>query len=223
MKNKAFKVIAVILTAAVVCGALWVGYSALEKNYVFWNGSFFPKHDQQICISGKTMRHPETFLKFTDLRQLDARDTGMTVEQYEWFRRELPNCTVLWDIPIQGNTFSRETEELHVQMLTDTEMNALQYFPDLRLLDVGNWDAYPQIQALQARYPDCTVRYRISIAGEWWDSDVVSLILTDVDAGELMEKLQWFENLESILEPGDTVLIKASHGMGFAEVVEKLK
>ena len=202
MRSKAFKVMAAILAAAAVCGVLWIGYSSLEKNYVFWNGSLFPKHEQQICISGKTMRHTEDFLKFTALRHLDARGTGMTVEQYEWFRRELPNCTVLWDIPIQGNTYPQDTEELHVEKLTDSEMNALQYFPNIRLLDVGNWDAYPQIQAVQARYPDCTVRYRISIAGEWWDSDVVSMILTDADVGELMEKLRWFENLESILLTG---------------------
>ena len=36
-------------------------------------------------------------------------------------------------------------------------------------------------------------------------------------------KKELFEELEKLLKPGDTVLVKASHGMGFAEVVERLK
>lgn len=32
-----------------------------------------------------------------------------------------------------------------------------------------------------------------------------------------------FQELGSLIEPGDTILVKASHGMGFAEIVEKLK
>ena len=202
MRRLILKILAALLAVGLICGGLWAGYRILEKNYVFWNGTLLPKNDQSICVSGKTMRHPEAFLKFPDLRRLDARDTGMTAEQYEWFRQELPNCTVLWDIPVQGRGYSPDTTELSVEALTDADIASLNYLPELQLVDVGNWDDYPRIQALQRRYPDCTFRYRINIAEEWWDSDVVSLALTDADAGDLMEKLQWFENLESVLLTG---------------------
>ena len=202
MQSGQRKVLAVILTAAAICGALWAGYVCLEKEYVFWNGAMLPKHEQSISVTGKTMRHPEAFLKFTDLRHLDARDTGMTAAQYEWFRRELPDCTVLWDIPIQGKAYDRETTELTVEQLTDEEIDSLQYFWNLQLVDVGNWDDYSRIQAMQSQYPDCTIRYRINVADEWWDSDVVSVILQDADSSELMEKLQWFQSLESVMLTG---------------------
>ena len=202
MKRRLIRIFAVLLAAAAVCGALWAGYVRLEKVYVFWNGSMFPKHDRAVSVAGKTMRNPEAFLKFTDLRQLDARDTGMTPAQYEWFRRELPQCVVLWDIPIQGKTYDQQTRQLQTEKLTEEEVDSLQYFSDLQLVDVGNWDDYPRIRDIQQRYPDCTVRYRINIGDEWWDSDVVSLALADADAPELMEKLQWFSNLESVLLTG---------------------
>lgn len=202
MKRKLLRIFAVLLAAAAACSALWAGYTRLEKEYVFWNGSIFPKHDQAVSVAGKTMRNPEAFLKFTDLRQLDARDTGMTVEQYEWFRRELPQCVVLWDIPIQGKAYDPQARELHTEKLTEEEVDSLQYFSDLQLVDVGNWNDYPRIREMQQRYPDCTVRYRINVGDEWWDSDVVSLAIADADASELMEKLQWFSNLESVLLTG---------------------
>ena len=188
-----------------VCAAvlvLWGAWQILQKDYVFWNGSLFPKQEQSISITGKRMRRPEAFLGFMDLRQLDARDTGMTAEQYEWFRRELPECRVRWDIPIQGKYYSQDTTEIHVKELTEQDGQNLQYLQSLRLLDVGNWDDYPMIQALQKQYPGCTIRYRIQIGGEWWDSDVVSLILENADVQELTEKLLWFENLESVLLTG---------------------
>ena len=202
MKRRLIRIFAVLLAAAALCSVLWAGYVRLEKVYVFWNGSMFPKHDRAVSVAGKTMRNPEAFLKFTDLRQLDARDTGMTPAQYEWFRRELPRCVVLWDIPIQGKTYDQQTRELQTEKLTEEEVDSLQYFSDLQLVDVGNWDDYPRIRDMQQRYPGCTVRYRINIGDEWWDSDVVSLALADADAPELMEKLQWFSNLESVLLTG---------------------
>lgn len=196
------KILSAGLIVAVVAGILWAGCRALDRNYVFWNGSLLPRHEQTVNVSGKRMRNLEPFLKFTDLRRLDARDTGMTAEQYEWFCRELPNCTVLWDIPIQGKYYSQDTKELYVEALTDAEAESLQYLPLLKLVDVGNWDDYPRIQALQQHYPHCTVRYRVNLGEEWWDSDVVSLLLNDAAPDELLEKLCWFENLESVLLTG---------------------
>lgn len=37
------------------------------------------------------------------------------------------------------------------------------------------------------------------------------------------EKEMLLKELDSIIQPGDTILVKASHGMGFAEIVERLK
>lgn len=202
MRKSLPKLVSALLAAAAVAAVLWAGLRMLQKDYVIWNGAFLPRHEQTVSITGKRMRNPEAFLRFTDLRQLDARDTGMTVQQYEWFRRELPECQVLWDVPIQGVYYSRDTKELHVEQLTDEEGDSLQYLPSLQLVDVGNWNDYPRIQDLQRRYPDCTLRYRVNIAGEWWDSDVVSLLLTDATPEELMEKLVWFDHLESVLLTG---------------------
>lgn len=191
-----------ILTAAVMTGLLWTGYRVLEKDYVIWNGSLFPKQEQYISITGKRMRNPEAFRGFTNLRLLDARDTGMTAEQYEWFRRELPQCRVLWDVPIQGTYYSQDTTELQIEQLTDAEIDALKYLTGLELVDVGTWDDPSGIQLLRQKYPECRIRGQIRLAGEWWDTDAVSMVLKDADPGELLERLALFEDLESVLLTG---------------------
>lgn len=196
------KILSAVLAAAVTAGLIWAGVWALEQNYVFWNGALLSKQEQSISITGKRMRDPEAFLGLTNLRELDARDTGMTVEQFEWFRQELPECRVLWDVPVQGNGYSRDTTELHVEQLTREDMEALQYLPELELVDVGSWDDPTGILELRQRYPHCKVRGQASVAGEWWDMDAVSMVLEDADPQELMEKLPLFGKLESVLLTG---------------------
>lgn len=202
MRKKLIKGLCSALTAFAIAAVLWAVFRTVERNYVFWNGSLWPRHIQSLDITGQKMKDPEAFLGFTDLKRLGARGTAMTPEQYQWFRQNLPDCCVLWDIPIQGSYYSQDTRQLHVEALTDGEAETLQYLPSLDLVDVGNWEDYPRILALQKRYPGLTVRYRVEIAGEWWDSDVVSMVLEDADPEELMEKLPWFSRLESILLTG---------------------
>ena len=203
MRKTVTKILPAILAAAAVLTMLWGGYHSLQKEYVFWNGSLFPRNEQSVSVTGKRMRNPRAFLRFTDLRQLDARDTGMTVEQYEWFRKELPNCLVLWDVPVQGTYYSQDTRQLQVQKLTDEEIDSLKYLLSLELVDVGQWSDEVRIQKLKELYPGLTVCHQVSVGGEWWDSDVVSLALRDADPGELTEKLGNFKKLESVLLTGN--------------------
>ena len=202
MRRTVPKILSAVLAAAVIVVLVCAGGRALERSYVFWNGSLLPKQEQSISITGKRMRNIEAFLRFTDLRQLDARDTGMTAAQYEWFRRELPDCRVLWDVPVQGASYSLDTTEIQVTQLTQEDMDALQYLTALEVMDVGSWDDCAGILTLRQRYPDCAVLGRASVSGEWWDLDAVSMALENADAGELLEKLALFEDLESILLTG---------------------
>lgn len=203
MQKTLSKIVSALLAGAVIAGMVCVGGRALERSYVFWNGALLSKQEQRISIVGKQMRNPEAFLRFADLRQLDARDTGMTVEQYEWFRRELPGCLVLWDVPVQGTCYSLDTKELHVDRLTQEDMESLKYLTSLEQVDVGTWDDCAGILRLRQRYPDCEVKGQASVAGEWWDLNAVSMALENADAEELLEKLVLFEKLESVLLTGE--------------------
>ena len=190
-----------ILTAAVMAGMIWTAYRMLDKTYVFWNGSLFSRQTQRICVSGKKIDHPEIFLEFEDLRYLDARDTAMTVQQYEWLRQELPKCEVLWDVPIQGVSYSRQTEELHVEQLTDEEMMLLEYLPSLKLLDLGKWEDHARIQQLRQDYPEVTIISQINLAGKWFPADAVSLDLSGVapdSIAQIEDKLSCFPELQQV-------------------------
>ena len=203
MGRRIKRILAVAGILTVLAVLLWFGWQKLQERYIFWNGSLLPRDAQTLDVSGKRMRSPEAFPELTQLRQLDARDTGMTVEQYEWLTKQMPQCSILWDVPVGEKRYSQDTTELLVDMLTDGDIYALQYLPALSWIDTGSWQDHTRIQQVQRTYPDCTVRYRIVVGNETWDYDAVSLALTDADPEELKEKLGLFSRLESVLLTGN--------------------
>ena len=202
MRSRVKKWITAVAVLAVLAGALWFGWQQLQKTHMFWNGMLIPRDAQNLDISGKKLRKPEAFLELPQLRQLDARSTGMTVEQYEWLTQQMPQCSILWDVPVQDRFYPLETTELTVDMLTDADIHALQYLTELSVLNTGDWQDHTRILAVQDRYPDCAVHYRVALAEELWDCDAVSLVAEDADAEELTQKLSLFTDLESVLLTG---------------------
>lgn len=208
MRNRIGKLFAVLAVLAALVALLWFGWQRLEQDYVFWNGRLLSRDTQSLDISGRKMRQPQAFTELKDLRRLDARDTGMTLEQYEWLAAQMPQCYILWDVPVQRNWYATDTESIHVEMLTQEDIRALQYLPDLKYIDTGTWQDHDSILAIQERYPDCTVRYRVELGGELWEYDAVSLAVADADAEELMKKLPLFSDLESVLLTGSVPDLK---------------
>ena len=203
MRSRIGKWIAAVAGLAVLAVLIWFGWQRLEQDYVFWNGILLPRDAQTLDISGKKLRRPEAFLEIPDLRQLDARDTGMTVEQYEWMTEQMPRCHILWDVPIGKNGYGQDTAELSVEALTDADIHALQYLENLTRIDTGSWQDHARISLLQEQYPNCVVHYTVELGGERWPWDAVSLAVADADSAELMQKLELFPQLESILLTGN--------------------
>lgn len=199
MRNRISKILAALGFIATLLGIMWAGGRFLHKEFVFWNGLLLRRESTSLNVSGKQMQDQERFLEFPALRELDARDTRMTPEQFEWFRREMPGCRVLWDVPIQGAYYSQDTASLQVSQLTAEEIGLLRHLPGLKTVAAGDWGDYTGIRALRASYPELQLRYRVEIAGEWWESDSISLVLLDADPAELMDKLDLFPRLESVM------------------------
>ena len=203
------KITAAVCTVAVLGAMLWFGSGMLRERYVIWNFSLLPRDAQTLDIRGKQMRNPEVFLELTELRQLDARNTGMTVEQYEQLCQSMPQCRILWDVPVQGTGYPVDTRELTVKQLTETEIHALQYLPQLTDIYAPDWEDYTAIQTLQSAYPECTVHYRVRIGEDLWENDSVSILVSDADSQELSEKLGLFSGLESVLLTGSVPELSA--------------
>lgn len=133
-----------------------------------------------------------------DAQFLDLRNTGISTSEVEEIRQQLPDCEILWDVPFQGTCYSSDITQLSVSSLTEADMQALDYFPNLTTIDATACADFEQVQALQQLRPDLTVICQVVIGGQVYPLDTTTLTIADADPEELMEKLSLLPELESV-------------------------
>lgn len=162
--------ILLLLAASLLGGMIW-----------FMNTHFF--------VGGKAYAH--------DVESLDLRDQELTVAQYEAIREKLPNCEIRWRVPFQQGVYPNDSTTLTVKDLSDTDLQMLAYFEDLKQVDAAACRDYDQLKKLKAQYPDVELIYTVDIEGQTYFQDTASLAcreLTDRD----IEMLAWLPELKIV-------------------------
>lgn len=135
-----------------------------------------------------------------NLRQLDLRQNPVSIEQYEFIKGELPECDIVWDIPVDTYRIdcTKSSLDLSGGKITGEGSRALRYMKgltdlDLREIDLSDTD----IAFLRESLPGCNIKWSVCIGGMFYDADSLSITLTDAPADQL-DRLAWFEQLESV-------------------------
>ena len=200
--HKLRKLVSLLVAAAV---AVSVGLAALylcAENYVFLCGSLHRRDTEQLDLRGTKLSRLENVSRFTHLRSLDLRGTGLTGEEYALLTELLPQCTILWDVAFQGKFLPQDAENLTLTTLTAEEVALLDMLPGLLYVDAENCEDYALLMDLQQRHPDCYVSYSVTIGEEEWDCQVAELTLCDADCAELAEKLAYLPELQAVTLTG---------------------
>lgn len=192
-KLLSFLCLAALLTSIGYCGVRY-----FQEHYILWNGALYRRDSGTLDLRGNLPEDLESFHEFPALRKIDARGTGMTVEQYEWLREEFPGCSITWQLPFQGGYYDQDTEKITLTSLTGEEILLLDYLPALSSVDAWKCDDYAALAQLQRRRPDCKVFYSVFIGGREYDCDVTGLDIENVDYQELEQYLTYLPNVQQI-------------------------
>lgn len=130
-----------------------------------------------------------------DTAQLDLRGQEISAAHYEALKAQLPDCEILWDVPFQGQRLPEATTELTIAAMTEEDLAALDYFPDLTAIHAESCTDYPLLMQLRQRYE---VAYRVTLNSTSYPWDTESLEFTDADGAELLEMLQYLPELKTI-------------------------
>lgn len=134
---------------------------------------------------------------------LDLRGTGVSIEHVQSVRAQMPDCTVYWDVPFQGTTYSNDITSLTITSLTVEDIEQMVYFEDLKTVDAAGCDDYAALEVLRAQRPELTVTYQVSIGGVSCEPDVTELTLAngEYDLDVLSENLVYLPKLKTIHFP----------------------
>ena len=190
-------IISAVLLAGVVFG-IW-HYSRL---HITLQGNSYPTDIQTLDLRGCTSPELDKIAQLSQLQELDMRDTGISVSEYEALRAALPDCEILWSVPLESGAVDSCTEALTLSVLTEEDIALLEYLPNLKKIDASACRDYPQLLTLQQQYPELELDYEVELGGESYPRNLTELTLDTVDAAELAALLPHFPELTSVVLTG---------------------
>lgn len=148
------KLLALLVVLVLIAAGL-LGYLGYHMTHIFVEDAVYPKNAQT----------------------LDLRGTGISIAHYETLRAQLPDCEILWDVPLQDGTEENSRTELELKGLTEGDLDRLRYFPGLKTVIVTDCQDYVLLEKLQSTLPEAEVIYSVDVGGTSYDHLVTELEL----------------------------------------------
>ena len=157
------KPIIILLVLMVLIAALLGGMIWFVSTHFFVGGKAYPK----------------------DAQVLDLRDQTLTVEKYEAIRQELPGCEILWSVPFQDSAYPDDTTELSVRTLSDSDLEQIAYFTELKKVDAAGCLDYDRLMELKELYPAVELSYTVTIGGKEYAQDAAAVVCPELTDEEI--------------------------------------
>lgn len=142
---------------------------------------------ETLTVRGVSVSSAAPLAACSTLKQLDARDTGLTVEQYTELSAALPECEILWSVPIAGETFDSDTVTLTLPDCGGAELDRLKYFPLLKEIDATACTDDAAVFAAENAMTGVSFTRTVDIFGTRYAPDVEALDFTGQDLSDPSE------------------------------------
>ena len=167
----------VVILTAVLLVCMAAGFYLFQENFVIINGNAISREVTQLDLRGTKAPDADTLARFSGLKRLDLRDTGITIQQYHLLEQALPGCEIFWSVPFQGQHYPNTSADLRLTQLAREDIALLAYFPQLAQVDATDCTDLAAIQALREAYPQLSVSYRVPLDGKKLLPDTTALTL----------------------------------------------
>ena len=174
MHRKKNAMLIILLCAVLLCAALFAC-----SRFVLIGGKLYAINTKTLDLSGCTVDRPEKLSRLTQLQQLDLRNTGISAHTCSRIRQALPQCSVLWEVPFQGQYLPEDATQVTVAPLSGEDLAHLALFPALETIDATACSDPQMILQLQERFPHCNVLYRLPLEDMQLTPDTTQIALGD--------------------------------------------
>lgn len=131
---------------------------------------------------------------------LDLRAADLTVAEYHELQEKLPNCRIVWSIPIGAQKFDSTASEITIDSLDAGDVELFGLFEDLQIIHATDLECYETLAGMADALPGCQIDWSIHI-GDCVvprSETVLDLSGAQVESGELLTELKWLEQLERV-------------------------
>lgn len=203
-----------LLALAVLAAAFLMGCSAT----LTIAGTEVDRKAETLDLQSKGISDAESvksLKKLRSLRSLDLRGNPLEIEDFEALSAMLPECEILWSVPVGGERFDSDSTTLTVPGFSKADVNTLAYFKNLSVLDATGSKDYGALVEAQNAYPDVAFTWTVEAAGITFANDAESVLcpaetsLTETETLlsalpklatiDLLNTKLMFENVEALM------------------------
>lgn len=179
----------------------------VATKYTVIDGALIPLGTRGLDLRGHTLSNVIGISRCKDLEAADLRGCGITTKQYDRLKSRVPDCEIIWDVPLSGGVYlpcDTSSSDLTgtVGMDYDGLKAGLAHLPNLErivLSDCGFSD--DQLRQMEDELNGPNLLWTVEIGGNRIMNDATSLSVSGSDAislDEVTEKLQYFSDIAAL-------------------------
>lgn len=155
---------------------------------------------ESLNVSGSDIGDISAIKELSSLRSLDLTGCGLEPERFTEIADALPECDILWDVPIAGQHISSEAESVTLTDAADADYELLAYLRNLKNVELIDCDISPRLLELRADKPECNFSWTVNICGNELDCGTTELDLNEreVDETELTAALRSLPDMKHV-------------------------
>lgn len=180
-----------------IAGVLIAGIIIFDNAYVCYGGETYRSDLRTLSLRGSEELDVDALTKFEAMRSLDLRDTDLNPLNYDRLHDALPDCEILWSIPIAGKVYDSNSVIIDISEATEKDFELLKYFTALRTVNAGKCELYDELLRCREEMPDCKFTWQVELCGALYNDDERTLVLKAPDIHDL-KKLDYMQQLESV-------------------------
>ena len=159
-------------------GALVGTVCAVTLLFVGCAAATLDKSAETIVVSNIAQVESESFEGFDRLKTLDLRAVEADAALVDRLSAELPNCTILWNVPLCGERFDSTATELTLPTgCSGADLAALGSFPSLKKVDATLCFVNEAFATAAQAYPNISFLWNVTIGEATIQSTDTSVVL----------------------------------------------
>lgn len=200
--KKSVKIILIIAACVAVLGAAAGVFLALNT---FVGGEMISVGATELDMSDKGLTDVSGLMRCKKLESLDLRGNEISAMQFDELRDALPECEILWSVPIGMERFDSNIAEFSLAADYVEDLYNIAYFTEISSSDVSGTAADDErLYDLNMSIPNINIYWTANINGEEYQTNVKELdfsktVLQDTSV------LKYFTELTSLSLAANTL------------------
>jgi len=154
-----------------------------------------------LDLRGTGLTDVSSLLKKTQLTSLDLRDNEISTESFDALSVALPDCDILWSVPLGDKRFDSDTTTLSLDTASSDLPDLLKYFPALASVQLSTAPDDATANALITRYPSVQFLWDVTVLGVSYPINTETLDLSgkSADLNAISGELSRLPNLKKVI------------------------